>query len=210
LILRALGSRISAPIRFEQRAVEEWQNTRIPSINPDMSLCCASVWSGFALVGVFSFFVQKIFRHDDLIAPGVHVEIDLIHERAHEINPQAADAHLREVFFHVRRFDFLGIEAAAMIGNNDGEFLIINLDGNVDIFLVVFLIGVLNDIGARLVHRQFDLADGVVFETDLPRHTGNKLADELEIVGLAGDTQLVFFLRLGQSVTAFLSRDQSV
>jgi len=27
---------------------------------------------------------------------------------------------------------------------------------------------------------------------------------------LAGNTQLVFFLRLGQSVTAFLSRDQSV
>ena len=113
------------------------------------------------------------------------------------MDPQTSAPHVLHVFLHIRGLELLGIEAFATVTDGHAELLLVEQNINLNRLLVVVSIGVLDDIGAGFIHCQLDLANVFVTKSNLPGDSGYEFANDLEVVGLAGNSEMIpFFLLL--------------
>ena len=103
--------------------------------------------------------------HDQQVAIlVVELELDRVHQPAHQIDPQAADLALVERGVYVRRRHIVGIEAAAAIVQRDDEFVPLDAPGQLNLAGRLGIVAVLDDVefSAEPVAVRRDHLDGAV------------------------------------------------
>src|SRR6185295_868344 len=119
-------------------------------------------WGNFSLriwnAGIFSAVLFDELNEGELVFyPVLELVSHLVHDLAHQEDPQALLVAALDVLLHVRVGDRLRVEDAAGVPDDDLELLVGRLDLDLDGALGPLVVAVFDDVGDGLVHREDDL-----------------------------------------------------
>ncbi len=116
----------------------------------------------------------------------------MIHQFTDQQDTVSTPFFLIQLILHGRHVIAIGIERFTLVDDGYEHFIATESQLNMDRFAGFPLVCVLDDVGAGLVHGQYDIIDIVFAKTKLAGMIRNEMADSLQLIGRSADAQSMF------------------